>query len=654
MKKYTLFLLILAFGFGLFNINVKSVGAEPVTGVTMVDGCLFADYKVEAESRCLMLCDNVWADWQGPCFSSIAGGAGGSAKSAYSMAGKRLLSTLDGKIISSSVSRKFSEDLQKNNANVTNVINSLKNYQQSPIAQALRKGSVGIAVSELQKSLSAAGYNVGNADGRFGPMTQAAVMTFQNKTGLKADGVFGPKSITAFTILEKNNSLQNIMAPMTVSSVADETQNDPPALEVEYECRGFLLTAAGMCVTGTICISEDELDFYFEGNIWILDPSACAQQAVLNPDTNSGSGLVTKNIVLDALKKGKAKIFSKINATPFPASVSTPTSIPLPTSASMPAPISTTTPTSILNLAVVSPNGGETWAKGTTQTIQWRDSKYYAGTYDIKLVMQCTGTSPSPCASPYTIANNVPGYSHSWSVGKTYDNYIVPDGSYKIQVCQTAGAMFCDTSNNYFRVLNNITAQTTITSLSPSSGPVGTQVTITGFGFSPNQNMISFGAGSGSNNYVNSPDGKTIVFTVPTYSSVNGTPIQPGVYGVRVTTPNGASNIINFTVTSVSTPTVTISPTSYTTNSNAGSMTSAFAVTTSSSNTAWTVVDNQPWLTLNKAGGIGNSTVGFSFQANPLMTSRTATITVRAENQTATYTFTQNGTAVIAPPNTAA
>src|SRR3990167_5938345 len=248
----------------------------------MVDGCLFADYKVEAESRCLMLCDNVWADWQGPCFSSIAGGAGGSAKSAYSMAGKRLLSTLDGKIISSSVSRKFSEDLQKNNANVTNVINSLKNYQQSPIAQALRKGSVGIAVSELQKSLSAAGYNVGNADGRFGPMTQAAVMTFQNKTGLKADGVFGPKSITAFTILEKNNSLQNIMAPMTVSSVADETQNDPPALEVEYECRGFLLTAAGMCVTGTICISEDELDFYFEGNIWILDPSACAQQAVLN------------------------------------------------------------------------------------------------------------------------------------------------------------------------------------------------------------------------------------------------------------------------------------------------------------------------------------------------------------------------------------
>ncbi|OFZ40946.1 MAG: hypothetical protein A3D92_09540 [Bacteroidetes bacterium RIFCSPHIGHO2_02_FULL_44_7] len=83
-------------------------------------------------------------------------------------------------------------------------------------------------------------------------------------------------------------------------------------------------------------------------------------------------------------------------------------------------------------------------------------------------------------------------------------------------------------------------------------------------------------------------------------------------------------------------------------------MTSAFAVTTSSSNTAWTVVDNQPWLTLNKAGGIGNSTVGFSFQANPLMTSRTATITVRAENQTATYTFTQNGTAVIAPPNTAA
>ncbi len=51
-----------------------------------------------------------------------------------------------------------------------------------------------------------------------------------------------------------------------------------------------------------------------------------------------------------------------------------------------------------------------------------------------------------------------------------------------------------------------------ITSISPSSGPVGTQVAITGTGFSPDGNTINFGSGVVPN--LNS-DGRTISFSVP-------------------------------------------------------------------------------------------------------------------------------------------
>ena len=114
-------------------------------------------------------------------------------------------------------------------------------------------------------------------------------------------------------------------------------------------------------------------------------------------------------------------------------------------------------------LRVLSPNGGETWTKGTTQTISWKDNtpipmcpaadcaspKYY----DIQLVpyySPCTGNvCPALYPAPYTIAKNIQGSSYNWSVGKYLDvlgtgtGGIAPDGSYTIQVCQT-GSLTCE------------------------------------------------------------------------------------------------------------------------------------------------------------------------------------------------------------------
>ena len=52
-----------------------------------------------------------------------------------------------------------------------------------------RYGSRGSGVSKIQTRLNQLGFNCGPVDGRFGPKTQAAVLAFQRKAGLKADGI---------------------------------------------------------------------------------------------------------------------------------------------------------------------------------------------------------------------------------------------------------------------------------------------------------------------------------------------------------------------------------------------------------------------------------------------------------------------------------
>lgn len=61
----------------------------------------------------------------------------------------------------------------------------------------LRLGDRGDGVQKLQAALSALGYEIGSNDGRFGPDTRRAVMAFQKKNKVRADGVAGPATIRA-------------------------------------------------------------------------------------------------------------------------------------------------------------------------------------------------------------------------------------------------------------------------------------------------------------------------------------------------------------------------------------------------------------------------------------------------------------------------
>ncbi|MEK6946090.1 MAG: IPT/TIG domain-containing protein [Nanoarchaeota archaeon] len=87
--------------------------------------------------------------------------------------------------------------------------------------------------------------------------------------------------------------------------------------------------------------------------------------------------------------------------------------------------------------------------------------------------------------------------------------------------------------------------------IAPSSGPVGTEVTIYGSGFSVRNNAVKFG--SGYMERFDSEDGKTIKFTVPDGLTPKGTEsfmkTSPGRFSVSVVNAEGMeSNKASFTV----------------------------------------------------------------------------------------------------------
>ena len=75
-----------------------------------------------------------------------------------------------------------------------------------PVA-VLRQGATGGEVKEVQRRLKQWGYYTGAVDGVFGAGTRAAVIAFQKKNGLKADGIVGKSTYKALGMTQSYNLL---------------------------------------------------------------------------------------------------------------------------------------------------------------------------------------------------------------------------------------------------------------------------------------------------------------------------------------------------------------------------------------------------------------------------------------------------------------
>lgn len=304
MKKFKLILpifIFILFSFGLFNIGVKAVNAK-ITGYKTQDGCLFVDYDEGNGSRCLMLCDKVSADWAGSCFGESGSG---KTSSTYPLINNSLL-------------------LQTLKDNVL----------------VLKKGSSGINVVYLQIVLS-----MPVVDGKFGSATKAAVVAFQTRAGITADGVFGSKSraalppvptislvatpaniqsgqsstlswssqntnscsaswttstttsgskivypmeTTTYSIICNNNT-----GPVNTATAASVTVNINSTGEYYgYSCKGFLVMHDGICMTGTLCVSDDHTNAFFDGPILVLSNDVCA---------SGGASVLTSGPIYDMI-----------------------------------------------------------------------------------------------------------------------------------------------------------------------------------------------------------------------------------------------------------------------------------------------------------------------------------------------------------------
>lgn len=82
----------------------------------------------------------------------------------------------------------------------------------------LRNGSKGSQVKELQQGLKRSGFFNGKVDGVFGDGTEAALKVFQQKNGLKADGIAGPAT---FKALKGSDASSETQSTGTAGSIAD-------------------------------------------------------------------------------------------------------------------------------------------------------------------------------------------------------------------------------------------------------------------------------------------------------------------------------------------------------------------------------------------------------------------------------------------------
>ena len=83
------------------------------------------------------------------------------------------------------------------------------------MAAVLRQGSKGSEVKEVQRRLKLWGYYNGSVDGVFGAGTRSAVIAFQKKNGLTADGVVGKATYKA---LGMNSAYQALVGQSGASS----------------------------------------------------------------------------------------------------------------------------------------------------------------------------------------------------------------------------------------------------------------------------------------------------------------------------------------------------------------------------------------------------------------------------------------------------
>ncbi|MBE6948650.1 MAG: spore cortex-lytic enzyme [Ruminococcaceae bacterium] len=100
--------------------------------------------------------------------------------------------------------------------------------QLMPSARAAyRRGSSGSMVTQIQEKLKSWGYYNGTVDGVFGSRTEKAVISFQRKNGLTADGVVGSGTLKALGLNDSSASTASNDVALLARLISAEARGEP-------------------------------------------------------------------------------------------------------------------------------------------------------------------------------------------------------------------------------------------------------------------------------------------------------------------------------------------------------------------------------------------------------------------------------------------
>ena len=121
-------------------------------------------------------------------------------------------------------------------------------------AAVLRQGARGSDVKEVQRRLKQWGYYDGSVDGVFGTGTRSAVIRFQKKNGLTADGVVGKETFKALGMNSAYQALQNSVPSQTGTNGFSESDVYLLARTIYAEGRGEPYT--GQVAIGAVIMNR--------------------------------------------------------------------------------------------------------------------------------------------------------------------------------------------------------------------------------------------------------------------------------------------------------------------------------------------------------------------------------------------------------------
>lgn len=124
----------------------------------------------------------------------------------------------------------------------------IENEEVVTTVAVLRQGAQGGEVKEVQRRLKMWGYYKGSVDGVFGAGTKSAVIAFQKKNGLTADGVVGAATYRALGM----NSSYQVLAGQSSSST--QNTNGFSSSDVYLLAKTIYAEGRGEPYTGQVAI----------------------------------------------------------------------------------------------------------------------------------------------------------------------------------------------------------------------------------------------------------------------------------------------------------------------------------------------------------------------------------------------------------------